>query len=203
MAFVKKAPPISLAEPQGEPTLPELLEDLRSDDSSARLQAAHKLAAYPDTVAALTERLPHEDSIAVRTAILTSLLRINTTEAVESLLPLLAIDDASLRNDIISALQQMQLVSLPHVKKLLSHENPDMRIYGIYILSAIEHPSVCESLLKIIESESHINVWGAALDALAECGTRDMIPTIESSLQRFDNEYGQFAVKFAIKRISG
>jgi HEAT repeat protein len=202
MAFVKKAPPPQ-AESQAEPTLPELLENLRSDNASTRLQAAHKLSAHAEVVAALAQTLPQEDSIAVRTAILTSLLKINTPEVAENLLPLLGLDNASLRNDVISALQQMQLVSLPHVKTLLSHDNPDMRIYGIYILAAIQHECVCESLLKIVQTEPHINVWGAALDALAECGTRDMIPAIESSLQRFDNDYGKFAVQFAVKRISG
>jgi len=203
MAFVKKAPPASLAPDQEPLALPELIRNLGAENAGLRQQAAHDLAAHPETAYALADRLPQEDSIAVRTAILTSLIRINTSEAAESLLPLLSIGNASLRNDVISALQQMQAVSLPHVKTLLNDENPDIRIYGIYILAAIQHACVCTSLLRIIETETHINVWGAALDALAECGTPDMIPVIESSLQRFDNEYGQFAVKFAIQRISG
>jgi HEAT repeat protein len=203
MAFVKKTPRASLALSEAEYDLPDLLQSLQAADASIRNQAAHKLSIYPEAVDALCERLLQESSVAVRTSILTSLIKINTSAAAAGLVRILRVANASLRNDVISGLQEMQQVSLPHVEGLLEDEDPDARIYGIYILSAIQHPRVPLRLLQVIEFESHINVWGAALDALTEVGTPDMIPAIESSLHRFDCEYGQFAVEFAVRRICG
>lgn len=200
MAFVKKglAPlPETEADPCG---LPELLARLQVEDPEIRQRAAHQLEKFPDSADTLCACLRKEQNVAVRNAILTTLIRF---DAVTGLLPLLKVEDASLRNDVIRALQQLQEAALPLVEELLEDADPDMRIYAIYILAAILHPRVPMLLMKVIEAEPHINVWGAALDALAECGTAEMVPAIESSLVRFDCEYAQFAVNFAVRRIRG
>lgn len=200
MAFVKKGSALPPEVEEDICDLPELLARLQVEDPEIRQRAAHQLVEFSSSAGELCACLRKEENVAVRNAILTTLIRLN---AVSGLLPLLRVEDASLRNDVIRALQQMQEVSLPFVEKLLGDSDPDVRIYAIYILAAIQHPRVPPLLMKVIESESHINVWGAALDALAESGTAEMVPTIESSLKRFDCEYAQFAVNFAVRRILG
>jgi HEAT repeat protein len=203
MAFIKKSAPVSTASAETGSTLASSLAALDSTDADTRRQAVHALAAFPDSIGPLCKRLEQETDIAVRTAILTALIRVGVPHAAECLIPYLRSENAGLRNDVIVALQQMHQVSLPLVEKLLDEGDADIRIFAISILSRIRDPQVPLLLMRVITHDPHINVWGSALDAIAEMGTPEMLPAIQASLQRFDNEYGRFAVQFAVQRITG
>ena len=59
-------------------------------------------------------------------------------------------------------------------------------------------------LCNLLESESHPNVCAAAIDVLAEVGTRDALPTLKACAERFsDTPFLSFAVSTTIARISG
>ncbi|HYD33559.1 MAG TPA: HEAT repeat domain-containing protein [Methylophilaceae bacterium] len=202
MGFVKNTGHTPAANLEAEDTLAHSLAALNDSDADTRRHAVHHLAHYPEAIPPLCQRLENEPDIAVRTSILTALIKIGVPQAAGCLIPYLRSENVALRNDVIVALQEMQHISLPLVEQLLTDSDTDIRIFAINILARIRDPQVPALLLRVIEIDPHINVWSTALDAIAETGTQDMVPTIQASLDRFDNEYGRFAVQFAIQRIS-
>jgi hypothetical protein len=60
------------------------------------------------------------------------------------------------------------------------------------------------ALCSLLENELHPNVCAAAVEVLAEVGTRDAVPTLEACAQRFSNTpFLPFAISTALARISG
>jgi HEAT repeat protein len=58
-------------------------------------------------------------------------------------------------------------------------------------------------LCGLIEHEQHPNVCAAAIDVLAEVGTRDAIPALTACAERFSNTpFVPFAVSITMARIS-
>jgi hypothetical protein len=58
-------------------------------------------------------------------------------------------------------------------------------------------------LCDILENETHPNVCASAVDALAEIGTRDALPALESCARRFaDTPFLPFAISMVVARIS-
>ncbi|HZV60943.1 MAG TPA: HEAT repeat domain-containing protein [Methylophilaceae bacterium] len=203
MAFIKKASLPQVANDGPENSLAEDLSKLSDENADTRRHAVHDLAAFPEAVQPLCDRLALEQDVAVRTTILTALIKIGVPQAVECLIPYLGSENVALRNDVIVALQQMQQLALPLVEKLLENPDTDIRIFAINILAGIHDLHVPALLMHVIEHDSHINVWSAAIEAIAEIGTPEMVPAIQASLQRFDTVYARFAVQFAVQRING
>ena len=202
MALMKKSA-ISTEAHSYSRSLDELLLAFNDGDAGQRKGAARELAAFPEAARPLSEKLRSEEDAAVSAAILTALIKIGTADAVGNLLPYLRSENARLRNDVIVALQQMHEAVVPFMASLLGDDDHDIRIFAINILAGVRDARVPLLLLRVIEHESHINVWAAAIDALSEIGTADMVPAIEASARRFDNDYGRFAANFAVQRILG
>ncbi|HYD29314.1 MAG TPA: HEAT repeat domain-containing protein [Azospirillaceae bacterium] len=177
---------------------------LDAADPTERRRAALD-RAYPDGPAAdLCRRLPVENEPAVREAILTALMTIGGPQAVDGLLPLLRSEDAALRNGAIEALQKMDRDVVPHVENLFADPDSDVRIFAVNIVEALRHPLAPAWLFRLVQFERHINVCAAAVDALAEIGTPDMVPALETLTDRFPNQpFLHFAVRLAIRRITG
>jgi hypothetical protein len=58
-------------------------------------------------------------------------------------------------------------------------------------------------LCRLLEHEQHPNVCAAAIDVLAEVGTRDAVPALQACAERFaGTPFLPFAVSIAIARIS-
>ena len=56
---------------------------------------------------------------------------------------------------------------------------------------------------RLLEHEQHPNVCAAAIDVLAEVGTRDAVPALQACAERFAGmPFLPFAVSIAIARIS-
>lgn len=202
MGFIKRqVAPDADRRPEGRS---DLLRALNSTDEDVRRHAARALARRPETASDLCARLASEPVAAVQEAILTSLMLIDSDAAVRGLLPLLRTDDASLRNAVLEALQQMAGSAGPHVRALLADPDPDIRIFAIDLLQVLRHPAAPECLAEVIARERHVNVCAAAVDRLAELGTPDMIPALRALSERFaDEPYLQFAAAVAIQRIQG
>ena len=180
------------------------IADLASDDISMRRRAAQALARIPDAVAVLCAHLANEQSLSVRSIILTGLIVHKSPAVVRGLLPLLGSEDANLRNGAIEALQQMPDEVAPHVEAMLADPDSDIRIFAVDVLSALPHPMVPEWLRRVVTLDPHVNVCAAALDALAEAGQPEVIPALEKLADRFsDVAFIQFAVDAAIRRIRG
>jgi HEAT repeat protein len=58
-------------------------------------------------------------------------------------------------------------------------------------------------LCSLLQHEQHPNVCAAAVDVLAEVGTRDAVPVLQACAERFAaTPFLPFAVSIAIARIS-
>lgn len=150
----------------------------------------------------LIEHLKSEPSAIVREAVFTTLARLGDPAALAGLAQCLRSEDANLRNGAIETLKLLPEQTATLIPKLLTDANSDVRILTISILESLRHPSVEEWLVQVIESDTHLNVCGAALDLLVEIGSARSLASIEGVKQRFSSEpYIQFAADLALKRI--
>ncbi len=180
-----------------------LVTQLQSGDKTQRRWAARDLAQYGErAIDPLCSRLEKEEDPAVQEAILASLMEIKKPPIGERLIPLLRSEDAGLRNKVIEALQTMPELVQAHVDSLLKDPDPDVRIFAINIIQWVKHPDVPKWLLKVIKEDSHINVVGTALDALADIATEDMKEDILEVKKRFDDPYIHFVVEEILKGLS-
>ncbi|MFE1600475.1 HEAT repeat domain-containing protein [Methylobacterium sp. ID0610] len=171
--------------------------------ASARRDAARRLAADPQAVAPLAERLAVEGDTSVREAILGALARIGSPEAVAHLVGLLDSEDVWLRNAAIEVLQDLDGAVLDALAASLSHPASDRRIFAVNVLAALRHPAAGDLALRALAEDPHVNVCAAALDVLAEIGTPAMVPAIEGAKARFPDEpFLHFAARAAIRRIA-
>lgn len=181
-----------------------LLAQLDDPDPMVRRLGARDLSTHPQAVSALAERLPLEEDMAVREAILGSLVAIGDDPAVRGLLPLLKSEDASLRNAAIEALQQLPRAVEPHLETMLSDPDSDARLMAVNALALMPLADAPARLLEVARRDEQINVVAMALDALAEVGEPTMIPTLLDVKERFREEpFLCFAVDMAIRRIKG
>lgn len=180
----------------------EILRALDAPDLITRGQAARAAAAYPECRPVLIAHLETEIEPAVRANLLTTLIKTQSAEVAQSLIAYLRSEDASLRNDVITALQQMPQAIAPYMPGLLHDPDMDVRIFALSIVTGMRSPEVEAWLLDVIAHEPIMNVCATALDALGEIGTPEMIPAIQTLNQRFNNEFIRFAVDVAIRRIS-
>ncbi len=181
-----------------------LLAQLHDDQVKARRWAARDLAAYPEAVSALCERLRVEADPTVREAIFGSLLSIGTDAVAEGLIPLLRGEDAALRNGAVEVLRQLPEAVGHRIAALLADPDPDVRIFAVDILRDLALPEAPGWLLAVVETDEHVNVVTTAIDRLAEVGTPDMAQAIQAVKDRFPDEpFVGFAVDTALKRILG
>jgi len=179
-----------------------LLRQLHDADPGVRRWAVRDLAAYPEAVPELFQRLQVEKEHVVREAIFSTLQQVGGQEVVAGLIDLLRSEEASLRNEAIEVLQTMPNEIAPHIEKLLADPDSDVRIFAIDILQQLAHPNTPQWLASVLERDPHVNVVAAAVDRLAEVGTPEMIPALQGVKQRFAQEhYLGFAVDVVIQRI--
>lgn len=189
---------------RGERDFEGLLKQLGDPDPQIRRLGARDLAAYQRAASALSERLPLEDDLAVREAILGSLVAIGGDQAVRGLAPLLKSEDANLRNGAIEALQQLPQAVEPFLETMLGDPDPDARLMAVNVLALMPLAQAPDRLLQVASEDEHINVVAAALNALAEVGESPMIPTLLDVKERFKQEpFLCFVVDTVIRRIKG
>ena len=178
-----------------------ILSALHAPEVDTRRLAARAAAAHPQHSAALCAHLEIETDPAVNASLLTALIKTQDAAVAGCLLRYLRSENVGLRNDVISALQQMPQAIEPHMPELLRDSDMDVRIFALNILGGMRNLKARDWILEVIANDSQMNVCTTALDALAEIGTPDMIPALEALAARFDNDYVRFAVDVAIRRI--
>jgi HEAT repeat protein len=191
------------AEPDGGSADPA--RDLASGASAAlRRLAAHDLRDRPDCAGLLCRRLGEEDDASVRAVILTSLIRLKSPEVAAELAPYLRSEDATLRSEVMEALQEMPDEIGPVLDRLLDDEDSDVRIFAANILGCLPHPRAPALLARAVARDPNVNVCMAALDGLMEVGDAGMIAAIAALPSRFpDQPFVQFAAAAALKRLKG
>jgi HEAT repeat protein len=133
----------------------------------------------------------------------TALVRIGDEASVKALLPNLRSQDAGQRAAAIEALQSLPHAILPFIASLLSDTDTDVRILGTEVARNLPAEDANRVLCDLLRRERHPNVCAAAIEVLAEVGTRDAIPALEACAKRFaDTAFLPFAASTAIARIS-
>jgi HEAT repeat protein len=179
-----------------------LVTDLESFDVTTRRWAARDLANCSDVSSVLVDRLKQEQDLSVREVILTTLTRQGDALAVAGLVDCLRSEDAALRNQATEAMKQLPDEVAPIMQGLLEDLDADVRIFAVNILESLRHPKVESWLIKVIETDAHINVCATAVDLLSEVGTQAARqPLIRLKARFIDEPYIQFAADLALKRI--
>jgi len=205
MALLKKPPveaPLA-TEARSQPrTGPDLIVALGSDDATARRWAARDLAGHPGASEALLHRLAQEEDPSVRQVIFTTLAKLRDPIAVAGLVSCLRSEVPALRNEAVEIMQGLPAEVAPLMEGLLADPDPDVRILAVNILESLRHPLVETWLIRVIETDPHINVCGSALDLLSEVGSPQAVAAIGHLKERFaDQPYIQFTADLALARI--
>jgi HEAT repeat protein len=204
MPFVKSSkPPVLTVAVKPDEDAAWYVAALSSPDMEVRWNAARALGGRADAVAALAQALGTEQVARVREAIMTALMRVGDEASVRALLPYLRSQDAGQRASTIEALQTLPEAIMPFMAALLGDNDTDVRILATELARNMLAKDANRVLCGLLENEQHPNVCAAALDVLAEVGTRDAIPTLKACAKRFSNTpFLPFAVATTIARIS-
>lgn len=177
---------------------------LNSSDAESRWAAARALADQAEAVPELAAALRRETVPRVREAILTSLIRIGGTASAEAIMPSLRSDDVGLRAAAIEALQALPSAIASIVVQLFGDPDSDVRLLATELARNMKATDATRLLCGLIEHEPHPNVCAAAVEVLAEVGTREALPALERCAARFSaTPFLPFAISIAIARISG
>ena len=180
-----------------------LLKKLSSPEPDARWNAARALGNDPKDVPALAAALAIEPMPRVREAIMTALIRIGDESSAAALLPYLRSPDAARRGAAIEALQSLPGATAPFMLALLRDNDSDVRILAIELVRGMPPAEATRLLCSVLEQERHPNVCASAVDALAELGTAEALPALQTCAQRFaETPFLPFAISVAIARIS-
>jgi HEAT repeat protein len=196
-------PPPAKAEPGTEEQLASAIEDLSSATAESRWNAARRLSGRAEALSALAAALGVEKVPRVQEAIMTALLSIGSEESVRTLLPCLQSQDAGLRAAAIDALQALPAAISPFLESLLADSDSDVRILATELARNIPVAEATRLLCGLLQHEQHPNVCAAAMELLADVGTRDAVPALQSCAERFAAiPFLRFAAATAIARIT-
>lgn len=178
---------------------------LEHAEPDRRRRAAQALGDRPDAAAALAGRLPHEEAPAVREALLTALVRIGSPQAAAGLVPLLASEDAALRNGALESLQQMPADAVePQMDGLAGSDDSDLRIFAVLLAARLGPAERAARLHRALERDPHVNVGLTAAEAVVELGDPAALPALETFAARFpDDPCVAFTVDAARRRFRG
>jgi HEAT repeat protein len=179
------------------------LARLRDPDPEVRWAAARKVGGVAAAVPALAKALATEQNLRVREAIMTALMRVGDGASVQTLLPYLRAQDAAQRSAAIETLQALPAAVLPFMTALLADADADVRILAAELARNMPADQATRILSDLLEHELQPNVCAAAVDVLAEVGTRDALPALRLCAQRFqDAPFLPFAIATTIARIA-
>ena len=182
----------------------QLRVGLEDKDPETRRHSAREMRRFSDSVVALVSRLKREQDVAVREAILTTLVRLDDASAAVGMAECLRSEDPALRNEVIEAIGLFSCDVSGTLRILLNDPDPDVRIFAVNILDSRRQPDVESWLIEVIERDKHLNVCATAVDLLCEAGTEAAVDPLLRLMLRFEgNAFIQFAANRALKRIRG
>jgi len=204
MPFIKRGTSAQSAGNGADAGLASQISALRGSDTERRWSAARALGGVAAAVPALAQALESEQIPQVREAIMTALMRVGDEASVLALLPYLRSQDAGLRAAAVEALQALPEAITPFMASLLADDDVEVRILATELARNMPPSQATRVLCTMLEHESNPNVCAAAIEVLAEVGTRDALPVLKACAQRFSNiPFLPFAVSTTIARISG
>jgi HEAT repeat protein len=195
--------PASAPETDAKDDIGLYLAALSSPDAQVRWNAARALGGRAEAVSALATALEAEHVPNVREAITTAIMRVGDEASVLALLPYLRSQNAGERAMTIEALQSLPDAILPFMTRLFGDEDSDVRILATELARNMSAAHATSVLCDLLEHEQHPNVCAAAIDVLAEVGTRDAVPALQACAERFaGTPFVPFAASIVIARIS-
>jgi HEAT repeat protein len=91
----------------------------------------------------------------------------------------------------------------PFMPKLLADNDGDVRLLAAELVRNMPAKDATRILCDLLQNEQAANVCAAAIDVLAEVGTRDAVPVLQACAARFrDTPFLPFAISTTIARIS-
>ena len=170
--------------PDARPDALRVIRELSSQNSDERWAAARNAASLECTDAALALALRTEEDSRVREAMLTSLARLGTPVAIETLLSILRSNIAAFRTAALDALRVVK--TLPAIQaRLLGDPDPDVRILSCELARSLPATQSSRLLCELIDQEKNVNVCAAAIDVLAEVGDLAALTSLTACAQRF------------------
>ena len=148
----------------------------------------------------LIEHGTHKDTASKVAAILSNL---DPKDApIESIMELLKLKNAYVRNLGISILQDYGKEIKYYIVKFLIGDDYDLRIFAINVLGDVNFSESREMLVELLENEENVNVAMTAVDYMAEIGEPEDIQLLRDVKERFKDEtYAAFAIDAAIESI--
>jgi HEAT repeat protein len=203
MPFIKSITSAERGNVKATASLAAHLSELSSPEAEIRWNAARALGGVAEAVPGLVVALEAEKVPHVREAMMTALMRVGDAASIRALLPYLRSQDAHQRAAAIEALQPLAEALAPFIAPLLIDDDADVRIMATELTRNMPAEKATRALCSLLENELHPNVCAAAVEVLAEVGTRDAVPTLEACAQRFSNTpFLPFAISTALARIS-
>jgi len=173
-------------------------------DPETRRKAAQGFIRAGGEPAALCAHLEEEGNLAVIETAMTALADAGGETVVALLVDLLRSENASLRVQVVTALQALPVETAPHIDALLVDPDPDVRILAANILQEFPDKRTNGWLLSLVRTDPHVNVCMAAVEALAETGTPDMVDDLNSLTHRFPHHpFVRSAVAHVSRLIDG
>ena len=126
-----------------------------------------------------------------------------TRAPIESIMGLLKVRNAYIRNLGITTLQSYGDSIKYYIVKFLIGDDRDLRIFAINVLGDVNFAESREMLIELLQKEADINVAMTAVDYMAEIGEEADIPLLETVKSRFHDAYVDFAIDNAIRGIRG
>jgi HEAT repeat protein len=176
------------------------------DDTSIRYAILDRIVELDNGDIALVKLLSDfEIEHNILTYISMLLIKLDPKDApIDEIMELLKVEDAFIRNLVVSILQAYGSEIKYYIVKFLIDDDRDLRIFAINILGDVNFSESRDMMLELLEKEEDINVAMTAVDYLAEIGEEQDIQKLIEVKERFKTEpYTQFAIDRAIKMIKG
>jgi hypothetical protein len=109
--------------------------------------------------------------------------------------------DAASRNFAILSWQGLPAHEVLRGASLLESAHADARVLALSVLQAAPGRDVEPLLIGLLSTEADVNVCAAAVELVAECGTRAASPALLAARERFaGNEFVAFAIDQALRQ---
>jgi HEAT repeat protein len=174
------------------------LRSLSNPDADLRWRAARDAAELAGGDAALAAALIIEMDPRVREAMFTSLARLATPMAAESVIAQLRSDDANLRSGALDALRIMVPRADDLLPRLLSDPNIDIRILSCELARSLSSAEATQLMCRVLDNDPEANVCAAAVEVLAEVGGPEALTSLKNCALKFS---GSAFLSFAIKAV--
>ncbi|MCF6339281.1 MAG: HEAT repeat domain-containing protein [Sulfurimonas sp.] len=207
MALIKKHIKQEVDELPKLLTLEEAIDFFEtSDNMGYKDYAIEEIAKFDSTgkyLISLIQNDTIDKKILTKIASVISLMEPNN-KLIESIMGLLKVENAYVRNLGISILRNYGSAIKYYIVKFLIGDDRDLRIFAINVLGDVDFAESRDMLVELLENEKDINVAMTAVDYMGEIGELSDVELLESLKNRFNKSvYVNFAVDSAIKMIKG